>query len=332
MYTSKQLSSEIETKISIIEALTAQYHTLSTESAQVDTLMATEQRQMPRHFLTHITDAAFNFFLAIEKECVQLLTQHRFATLGAAVLSDTTTQLERNATLYDLWLKAIISPHASYDVVETEDADIALEVGRHLNSIVQLVCAKPEEVFKELLHRYMQNDAPVDSTHLELSSGRDATYTILNVSAIASTSNAAVENPPASELIASFEVTRRDVEDEPEVVKDSLQEPELLDSVLPDTAVTFTLVEQGSQRARAKLVSSDGYEYTRKVSKGNFTYWRCSKRSNAINCPATVSQKGAQFKKNTRDHIHQADKAALNKVVIKKEVRTTCSVNVHYDA
>ncbi|XP_014678924.1 PREDICTED: uncharacterized protein LOC106818765, partial [Priapulus caudatus] len=86
----------------------------------------------------------------------------------------------------------------------------------------------------------------------------------------------------------------------------SLQEPELLDSVLPDTAVTFTLVEQGSQRARAKLVSSDGYEYTRKVSKGNFTYWRCSKRSKAINCPASgVTERCPVQKEYERPHSHR---------------------------
>ena len=56
------------------------------------------------------------------------------------------------------------------------------------------------------------------------------------------------------------------------------------------------------------------------TSKGDFTYWRCSKRPKSINCPATVSQKGGNFKVNSRGHIHQADKGALKKVQVWKEV------------
>jgi len=48
----------------------------------------------------------------------------------------------------------------------------------------------------------------------------------------------------------------------------SLREPDLPDTILPDVPVTYTEVEQGTQRKGAKLVSSDGYEYTKKVSTG----------------------------------------------------------------
>ncbi|XP_014670119.1 PREDICTED: uncharacterized protein LOC106811100 [Priapulus caudatus] len=68
------------------------------------------------------------------------------------------------------------------------------------------------------------------------------------------------------------------------------------------------------------------------VSKGNFTYWRCSKRSKSLHCPATVSQKGSEFKLNSREHIHQADKAALTKVLIRKEVKLTSLEAVHCPA
>jgi hypothetical protein len=56
------------------------------------------------------------------------------------------------------------------------------------------------------------------------------------------------------------------------------------------------------------------------VSKGDFTYWRCSKRSTKVNCPATVSQKGDTFKTNARKHIHQADNGALKRVLVTKEI------------
>lgn len=40
----------------------------------------------------------------------------------------------------------------------------------------------------------------------------------------------------------------------------------LREADLPDVPVTYTEVEQGTQRKGVKLVSSDGYEYTKKVS------------------------------------------------------------------
>ncbi|XP_063419689.1 uncharacterized protein LOC134704838 [Mytilus trossulus] len=112
----------------------------------------------------------------------------------------------------------------------------------------------------------------------------------------------------------------------------SLLEPDLPNTILPDIPVTFTLVDQGSQRGRFKLVSSDGYEYTKKSSKGDFTYWRCSKRSKTVNCPATVSQKGNDYKMNSRQHIHQADKGALKKVVVRKEVKAESLRDIHKSA
>ena len=39
-----------------------------------------------------------------------------------------------------------------------------------------------------------------------------------------------------------------------------------------------------------------------------------------MNCIATVSKKGGTFKKNSRPHIHAADKVATKKIVVSKEV------------
>ena len=39
-----------------------------------------------------------------------------------------------------------------------------------------------------------------------------------------------------------------------------------------------------------------------------------------MNCTATVSQKGSDFKKNAREHLHQADKGAKKKVIVQKAV------------
>ncbi|XP_056012453.1 uncharacterized protein LOC125679557 [Ostrea edulis] len=138
--------------------------------------------------------------------------------------------------------------------------------------------------------------------------------------------------PPTHNLTASFDVTRRPVGDEPEAIEVSLQEPALEEHILVDVPVTYKIIEQGSQRGKRKLVSSDSYEFVKKVSKGDFTYWRCSKRSKSVNCPATISQKGETFKANSRDHTHQADKSALKKVQVWKEVKSKCVDDVHKPA
>lgn len=49
----------------------------------------------------------------------------------------------------------------------------------------------------------------------------------------------------------------------------SLHEPALPDNILPDGPVTYTLVEKGSNRGGVKLVSSDGYQYVKKVYFSN---------------------------------------------------------------
>ena len=38
----------------------------------------------------------------------------------------------------------------------------------------------------------------------------------------------------------------------------------MMEETLPNTPVTFTVVELGTTRNKTKLVSSDGYEYTRR--------------------------------------------------------------------
>ncbi|XP_076104363.1 uncharacterized protein LOC143073025 isoform X2 [Mytilus galloprovincialis] len=134
-------------------------------------------------------------------------------------------------------------------------------------------------------------------------------------------------------LDASFDFTHhQDENDDQEIVENSIQEPELPDTILPDGPPTFSIIEKGTQRSNLKLVSSDGYEYTKKMSKGDFTYWRCIKRSKGSNCPATVSQKGENFKRNPKPHIHPADKGALKKVLVHKEVKQTALQDIHKPA
>ncbi|VDH91609.1 Hypothetical predicted protein [Mytilus galloprovincialis] len=67
-------------------------------------------------------------------------------------------------------------------------------------------------------------------------------------------------------LDASFDFTHhQDENDDQEIVENSIQEPELPDTILPDGPPTFSIIEKGTQRSNLKLVSSDGYEYTKKL-------------------------------------------------------------------
>jgi len=45
----------------------------------------------------------------------------------------------------------------------------------------------------------------------------------------------------------------------------SIIDPDMPDDIMPDVPVTYTVVQNGSQRRQVKLVSSDGYTYGKKV-------------------------------------------------------------------
>jgi hypothetical protein len=58
---------------------------------------------------------------------------------------------------------------------------------------------------------------------------------------------------------------------------------------LPDeAAITFDVVDLGTQRGKRKLVSSDGFNFTFKRQNKNSTDWRCSVRNKTTSCPVVV--------------------------------------------
>ncbi|VDI81085.1 Hypothetical predicted protein [Mytilus galloprovincialis] len=64
---------------------------------------------------------------------------------------------------------------------------------------------------------------------------------------------------------ASYDFTlHQDENYDQEIVENSIQEPKLPDTILPDGPPTFSMIEKGTQRSNLKMVSSDGYEYTKK--------------------------------------------------------------------
>ena len=70
--------------------------------------------------------------------------------------------------------------------------------------------------------------------------------------------------------------------------------------------ITYQLVEAGTQRAKTKLVDSDGYSYNVKLRRANATYWQCTVRPKGNQCKAIVVQRGDDFQQGTQGHNHQA--------------------------
>lgn len=60
-----------------------------------------------------------------------------------------------------------------------------------------------------------------------------------------------------------FDVTSRSGDVVDEIVEKSTGKPLMLDNITEAAPVTFTIVENGTQRSKLKLVRSDGYEYTK---------------------------------------------------------------------
>lgn len=87
--------------------------------------------------------------------------------------------------------------------------------------------------------------------------------------------------------------------------------------------VTYQILEQGTRRARAKLIDSNGYTYNVKSQSPKATYWQCTVRPKLNRCKATVVQRGDVFCQGNHAHNHYAKTgaAAAEKIatMVKKE-------------
>ena len=59
-----------------------------------------------------------------------------------------------------------------------------------------------------------------------------------------------------------------------------------------------------------------------KTTTTNGVYWRCSVRSKANRCPATVIKKGYNFKSGSSDHNHAGVPSALLHTKVRVDVKT----------
>ena len=82
------------------------------------------------------------------------------------------------------------------------------------------------------------------------------------------------------------------------------------DSDIPmeEVNVRYTIITGDTTRARDKLVDTFGFSYCRKSPPGKETqYWCCYIRGKSTRCPATVIQKGGNFKRGRCKHCHQSE-------------------------
>ena len=75
--------------------------------------------------------------------------------------------------------------------------------------------------------------------------------------------------------------------------------------------VTYQILEQGTLRARNKLIDSNGYTYNIRTHSKAATYWQCSVRPKVNRCKASVVQRGDSFCPGKSGHNH-APKTVLN--------------------
>ena len=74
--------------------------------------------------------------------------------------------------------------------------------------------------------------------------------------------------------------------------------------VADDVAISYTIVENSTQRNRSKLIDSFGFSYTLKKATTNTTYWRCSTRNSHVQCRASVMQNGDEYVPGIHPHLH----------------------------
>ena len=115
-------------------------------------------------------------------------------------------------------------------------------------------------------------------------------------------------------LDVSFDLPHRNVQGNPETLETSVTEQELPDEVPAEEEVTYQILPTGSQRGTPLLVSSSGYTYVIRNTKGNKTHWRCSVRSKNNSCKVTVCQDDVDtFTTNNETHSHPADPSIKEK-------------------
>ena len=105
-------------------------------------------------------------------------------------------------------------------------------------------------------------------------------------------------------------------------MEDSISDPRIQDPTASESyAITFQLVDAGTQRAKTKLVDSDGYSYNVKLRRANAIYWQCTVRPKGNQCKAIVIQRGNDFQQGSQSHNHQPTTGAATAAIIMASVK-----------
>ncbi|XP_050402257.1 uncharacterized protein LOC126818746 [Patella vulgata] len=87
-----------------------------------------------------------------------------------------------------------------------------------------------------------------------------------------------------------------------------------------EAIVTYKVVDNGTERGKRKLVSSDGHTFTMKRQNKGSTEWRCSIRNKTTLCPVIIKERVGTYNANT-EHSHAAKPGILTAVKIQAELK-----------
>lgn len=106
----------------------------------------------------------------------------------------------------------------------------------------------------------------------------------------------------------------------------SLENEPLIEENLTDNQpVTFEIVPGGTKRGKPRLHGSDGYMYTIRKETESVTYWTCAIRQKNNKCPASVIQRGANFKAGQHTHSHPPTPGLLSATAVSVAVKNRCA-------
>ena len=87
-----------------------------------------------------------------------------------------------------------------------------------------------------------------------------------------------------------------------------------------------------TQHGATKLTDSAGYSYTKKMTRGNTTYWTCAVRNEATYCRASVTQKDNDFKHGRNGHNHPCEPGTTAHHCIKAKAKTSATTDMFTSA
>ena len=109
-------------------------------------------------------------------------------------------------------------------------------------------------------------------------------------------------------------------------------EPDDLPLADPKAPTEYYLIQLSSQCGATKLTDSAGYSYTKKMTRGNTTYWTCAVRNEATYCRASVTQKDNDFKHGRNGHNHPCEPGTTAHHHIKAKAKTSATTDMFTSA